>query len=97
MNTRWTIRRPAGAARQKLLDAALTLIRTKGYEATTVDDICQGAAVAKGAFFHHFKSKEALAIAAAGWDSPIVSTDYRTIPIKIKPVNAPHQTGLLGD
>jgi TetR/AcrR family transcriptional repressor of nem operon len=52
-------------ARQKLLDAALSLIRTRGYEATTVDDLCAAAGVTKGAFFHHFDSKEALAVAAA--------------------------------
>ena len=58
--------RPArGTARARLLDAALTLIRTKGYTATTVDELCAAAGVTKGAFFHHFESKEALAVAAA--------------------------------
>ena len=38
----------------RLLDAALTVIRTKGYAATTVDDICQEAGVTKGSFFNHF-------------------------------------------
>ncbi len=52
-------------ARAKLLDAALAVIRTKGYSATTVDDLCAAAGVTKGAFFHHFKSKEDLAVAAA--------------------------------
>lgn len=52
-------------ARSKLLDAALGVIRAKGYAATTVDELCEAAAVTKGAFFHHFKSKEALAVAAA--------------------------------
>jgi TetR/AcrR family transcriptional repressor of nem operon len=52
-------------ARSKLLDAALMIIRTKGYSATTVDDLCAAAGVTKGAFFHHFKSKEELAVAAA--------------------------------
>jgi TetR/AcrR family transcriptional repressor of nem operon len=40
-------------------------IREKGYSATTVDDICGAAGVTKGAFFHHFKSKEDLGVAAA--------------------------------
>jgi TetR/AcrR family transcriptional repressor of nem operon len=53
-------------ARTKLLDAALRILREKGYNATTVDDLCAAAAVTKGAFFHHFKSKEDMAIAAAG-------------------------------
>ncbi len=42
----------------KLLDAALKLMLTKGYHATTVDEICAEAKVTKGSFFHYFKSKE---------------------------------------
>jgi TetR/AcrR family transcriptional repressor of nem operon len=48
-----------------LLDAAARVIRVKGLSATTVDDLCVAAGVTKGAFFHHFESKEALAVAAA--------------------------------
>ena len=51
--------------RAKLLEAAVALIRTRGYSATTVDELCAAAGVTKGAFFHHFKSKEALGVAAA--------------------------------
>lgn len=53
------------SARAKLLEAALKMIRTQGYAATTVDDLCASAGVTKGAFFHHFKSKDDLAVAAA--------------------------------
>lgn len=52
-------------ARTRMLDAALTILRTRGYAATTVDDICAAAGVTKGAFFHHFRSKEDLGVAAA--------------------------------
>jgi len=52
-------------AKSKLLEAALTIIREKGYSATSVDDLCHAAGVTKGAFFHHFKSKDDLAVAAA--------------------------------
>lgn len=53
------------SAKTKLLEAAVMEIRAKGYSATTVDDLCRAAGVTKGAFFHHFESKEALAVAAA--------------------------------
>jgi TetR/AcrR family transcriptional repressor of nem operon len=52
-------------SKTKLLDAALHVIRTKGYTATRVEDICEAAGVTKGSFFHHFNSKEDLAVAAA--------------------------------
>jgi TetR/AcrR family transcriptional repressor of nem operon len=53
------------ASKAKILDAALHVIRAKGYAATTIDDICLAAGLTKGSFFHHFKGKEELALAAA--------------------------------
>jgi TetR/AcrR family transcriptional repressor of nem operon len=55
----------AQASGRKLLDAAVHVIRSKGYSAARVEDICAEAGLTKGAFFHHFPSKEACAIAAA--------------------------------
>ena len=52
-------------SKRKLLDAALHVIRSKGYTATRVEDLCDAAGLTKGSFFHHFKSKEELALAAA--------------------------------
>ncbi|ODA66497.1 putative HTH-type transcriptional regulator YxaF [Methyloligella halotolerans] len=56
---------PRGQARRALLDAAIKLVRRQGWAATTVDELCSSAGVTKGAFFHHFPSKEALGVAAA--------------------------------
>jgi TetR/AcrR family transcriptional repressor of nem operon len=73
--------KPAQAsAREKLLDAALSLIRMKGYSATSVDDLCAAAGVTKGAFFHHFKSKEALAVAAADYWSEKTGAFFAAAP-----------------
>ncbi len=54
-----------GDARTRLLEAARDLIRQKGFAATSVDDLCRAAEVTKGAFFHHFPTKEDLGVAAA--------------------------------
>ena len=48
--------------KDKLLMAAEQRFLAKGYTATTVDEICSSAGATKGAFFHHFPSKEALAL-----------------------------------
>lgn len=53
------------SARGKLLDAAIKLVRQNGFSATSVDQLCAEASVTKGAFFHHFKSKDDLGAAAA--------------------------------
>lgn len=57
------IRVPRGEARARLIEAARSLVRHKGFAATSVDELCAAAGVTKGAFFHHFPSKEALGVA----------------------------------
>ncbi|GGR16376.1 TetR family transcriptional regulator [Streptomyces cinereoruber] len=44
--------------RRELATAAMELFATKGYEATTVDEIAATAGVARRTFFRHFRSKE---------------------------------------
>ena len=46
--------------RKSILDAAETLFFSQGYANTTVDDICSAAGITKGAFYHHFKNKDAV-------------------------------------
>lgn len=52
-------------SKTRFLDAAMRVVRAKGYAATTIDDICAEAGLTKGSFFHHFAGKEDLALAAA--------------------------------
>jgi|HubBroStandDraft_2_1064218.scaffolds.fasta_scaffold00672_6 TetR/AcrR family transcriptional repressor of nem operon len=72
-------------SKSKFLDAALHVIRYKGYTATRVEDICEAAQLTKGSFFHHFDTKEALALAAAEHWGAITSAlfeaaAYRALP-----------------
>ena len=47
--------------RQRLLDAAEELVNRQGFAATSIDQILEQVGVTKGAFFHHFKTKNDLA------------------------------------
>lgn len=69
-----------GAARTRLLEAARDIIRAQGFAATTVDDLCKSAGVTKGAFFHHFESKEALGVAAAAYWAETTSAFFAAAP-----------------
>jgi TetR/AcrR family transcriptional regulator, transcriptional repressor for nem operon len=67
-------------SKTKLLDAAVKLIRLQGYAATTVEELCAEAGVTKGAFFHHFKSKDELGAAAAQRWSDITAPFFQAAP-----------------
>lgn len=69
-----------GDARYRLLEAARDIIRAKGFAATTIDDLCKQAEVTKGAFFHHFGSKEALGVAAAEFWAETTSAFFEAAP-----------------
>jgi len=50
----------AAERKDELVDCAQALFFAKGYEATTIADIIARAGLSKGAFYHHFESKEDL-------------------------------------
>lgn len=46
--------------RTRILSAAVEQFSANGYEATSVSQVCRAAGVSKGAFYHHFPSKQAV-------------------------------------
>lgn len=63
-------RKTPDSARDRLLEAGVRRVREQGFAGTSVDQLCRDAGVTKGAFFHHFPSKEALGVALADyWSS----------------------------
>jgi TetR/AcrR family transcriptional repressor of nem operon len=72
-------------SKTKILDAALRVIRAKGYSATRIEDVCEAAGLTKGSFFHHFKSKEDLALAAAEYWDVMTGQLFRSAPYKSLP------------
>jgi len=48
--------------RSRILNTALDLFGQAGYEPTGVAEICERCGISKGAFYHHFASKQALFI-----------------------------------
>src|SRR6185295_17304241 len=52
--------RKKARTRQAIYEAAMALFVARGYDAVTVEDVCRNADVAKGTFFLHFPTKDAL-------------------------------------
>lgn len=50
----------AAVRQEQILDAARRLFLTKGYEATTIEDVLTAVGIAKGTLYHHFPGKEAI-------------------------------------
>lgn len=71
--------------RTKITESAIRLFSSRGYAAASVDDICEEAGLSKGAFYHHFESKQALFLALLdGWlktiDNAIEASKDKTAP-----------------
>ena len=58
-----TKRDKSEASIDRILESALSLIVTRGFNATTVDDIAKKAGLTKGAIYFHFENKTAILLA----------------------------------
>jgi len=70
--------------KRKLIDATVGLILAQGYNATTVDQICQVAGVTKGSFFYYFANKEEIGLAAmdawsAAWEGILLAAELEKV------------------
>ena len=54
------------ATRQRIIQAAVALFRTGGFEATTTRDIARASEIATGTLFNYFDTKEAIVSALLG-------------------------------
>jgi len=71
--------------RSRIIESAIKVFSTRGFNAASVDDICKDAGISKGAFYHHFESKQALFLALLdGWlqtiDNAIEASKDLTVP-----------------
>jgi AcrR family transcriptional regulator len=66
--------------RQKIFQAALGLIKERGYEQTTLVDICKAAGIASGTFYHHFASKQDILIEYVKEESQDLMNYYQALP-----------------
>lgn len=54
--------------RARILESSIKLFSNRGFNAASVDDICEEAGVSKGAFYHHFETKQTLFLTLLdGW------------------------------
>jgi TetR/AcrR family transcriptional regulator, transcriptional repressor for nem operon len=66
----------ASDTRFSILQKSFELIYTKGYQATSIDDIIATTNLTKGAFYYHFKSKDEMGIAII---EEIVKTSMKSV------------------
>ncbi len=71
--------------RARILEAAVKQFSVNGYNKASVDDICEQAGVSKGAFYHHFQTKQDVFLALLdGWlqifDQAVEASKDQTVP-----------------
>jgi AcrR family transcriptional regulator len=79
----------------QIMAAAIPLFSHSGYEAASVADICAKADVSKGAFYHHFPSKQALFLAIV--DQWLQGVDTQLFASRRKSETVPQSISRMAD
>jgi AcrR family transcriptional regulator len=79
----------------RILDAAVRRFAISGYNAASVDDICGEAGISKGAFYHHFPSKQAIFLALLGGWLKMIDGSLDSLRRPSAPETFVHMTRLL--
>jgi AcrR family transcriptional regulator len=71
--------------RARILEASVKQFSVNGFNKASVDDICEQAGISKGAFYHHFKTKQDVFLALLdGWlqtfDQAIEASKGQPVP-----------------
>lgn len=70
----------AEQTKQKLLNAAMRLIREQGFDNVKIEDICREVGVSTGAFYHHLKSKAGIVVESySQCDDYFIETVYPSL------------------
>jgi len=93
----------APTTRERIVAAAFELFLNHGFDGTGVNQILQKSELSKGAFYHHFKSKEEIyaEIVSTFFIQPLESTDFdkmAQLPLRdIRIILADHYASLPQD
>lgn len=67
-------------AKKNIFEVSIKLINSKGYDDTTIKDICQAANIGTGTFYHYFKSKQDILIEYVKNESQDIIDFYNSLP-----------------
>lgn len=62
--------------RVRFIETAMKLFAEKGYHATSIQDLVEAWGISKGAFYHHFASKEELLLEVLRYYSEKMVADF---------------------
>ncbi len=88
-----SLRLPAAARRQQLLDTALATFARLGYHDASMNDIAEAAGVTKPVLYQHFGSKRELFLEVL---SDVAGAMRRTVRAATSSADGPHQQVQLG-